>query len=115
MEQKVIATVQDTGSMIWSYVPSLVGALAILVIGWIIAGLVARGARAGVEKTNLVGRSTRLITELEVSDIRRVEFWIGRGVFIILMMFVLIGFFQVLGLNEITQPITGCAWAASSW
>lgn len=107
MEKAAMTTAQDTAGMIWAYVPSLVGALAILVIGWIVAGLIARGARLGVEKTNLVGRVTKVVGDFEPADIRAMERWVGRVVFLTLMLFVLIGFFQVLGLNQITLPITG--------
>jgi hypothetical protein len=107
MEQKVITTVQDTASMIWSYVPNLVGALAILVIGWIVAGWLARLVRVGLEKSGLVGRLSKVVSDVDVEDAKTVELWIGKSVFVILILFVLVGFFQVLGLNQITQPITG--------
>lgn len=102
-----MSTLQDTLSTIWSYVPSLIGALAILVIGWIVAELLARGVRAGVQKVGLAGRISKLGTELDAEDEKTFETWIGRSVFIIVMLFVLVAFFQVLGLNEITRPLTG--------
>lgn len=107
MENTVVTTVQDTAGVLWAYVPSLVGALAILVIGWFVAGMIARGARLGIEKSNLVGCATKVIKDFDPANVKTIEHWIGRGVFVILMMFVLIGFFQVLGLNQITEPITG--------
>jgi len=107
MEQKVITTVQNTASMIWSYVPNLVGALAILVVGWIVAGWLARLVRVGLEKTGLVRRLSKIVTDVDTEDAMTVEKWIGKSIFFILMLFVLIGFFQVLGLNQITQPISG--------
>ncbi len=107
MEQKVMTTLQDTLSTIWAYVPSLIGALAVLVIGWIVAGLLARGVRVGVEKTGLVSRVSKLVTDIDAEDEKTFEEWIGKSVFIIVMLFVLVAFFQVLGLNEITRPLTG--------
>jgi len=101
-----MTTLQETFSTIWAYVPSLVGALAILVIGWIVAGLLARGVRIGLEKTGLVGRVSKMVTGISAEEEKTFEEWIGRGVFVVLMLFVLVGFFQVLGLNEITRPLT---------
>jgi hypothetical protein len=105
MERNFMTTLQDTFNTIWAYVPSLVGALAILVIGWIAAGIIARLVRTGVEKTGLVGRVSRLGTDISAEDEKAFEEWIGRGVFLILMLFVLVGFFQVLGLSEISRPL----------
>lgn len=107
MEQRVVTTVQDTASMVWSYVPTLVGALAILVIGWIIAGWVARLVRNGLEKSGLVGRIPKAVADIDAKDAKIVENWIGKSVFVLLVLFVLVGFFQVLGLNQITEPVTG--------
>ena len=87
MEQKVITTLQDTLSTIWAYVPSLIGALAVLVIGWIVAGLLARGVRIGVEKTGLVSRVSKLVTDIDAEDEKTFEEWIGKSVFIIVMLF----------------------------
>ena len=102
-----MSTLQDTLSTIWSYVPSLIGALAILAIGWIVAKLLSRGVRTGVAKLGIVGRISKLDSKIDAEDEKNLEKWIGRGVFIIVMLFVLVAFFQVLGLNEITRPITG--------
>jgi len=68
MEQKFITTVQDTGSMIWSYVPSLVGALAILVVGWFVAGWLARIVRVGFEKSGLAGRVSKAVSGVDAED-----------------------------------------------
>ena len=107
MEQKIIVTLQETANMIWSYVPNLVGALAILVIGWIVAGWLARLVRVGLEKSGLVRRLSRIVSDVDAENAKTVERGVGKSIFYILMLFVLIGFFQVLGLNQITQPLSG--------
>lgn len=105
--QNFMTAVQDTANLIWAYVPNLVGALAILIIGWIVAGLLARLARAGLAKTGLAGRVSKFATDVDPGDSKNIEVWFGKAVFFILMLFVLIGFFQALGLTPITQPISG--------
>ncbi len=107
MEQKLITTVRDAAQMIWAYVPNLVGALTVLVIGWILAGWLARIVRIGVEKMGLVGRLSKVTSVVDVKDAKSIEHWVGKGVFFILMLFVLVGFFQVLGMEQLTLPITG--------
>lgn len=105
MESSTAVAVQDTASMIWSYLPSLLGALAVLVIGWVLAAYLAKLARKGIAKSKIVGRIGRLIDEDGPESPETIEKWLGHGVFVILMLFVLVGFFDVLGLEQITQPV----------
>lgn len=105
MEKTVVTTVQDTASLVWSYLPSLLGALTVLVVGWIIVHFLSRAARTAIAKTRIVGRAAAIVKDSEPEDVAKIEDWIGRGVFFVLMLFVLVGFFQVLGLDQITQPI----------
>lgn len=100
--QDVIETFIDTFSV---YLPSLVAALAILVIGWLIAAIIARLVQAALHRTHLDDRLAAWITGDDKPAEGRSERWIGRGVFYLLMLFVLVAFFQALGLTIITQPL----------
>lgn len=100
--QDVIDAFSETFS---AYLPSLVAALAILVIGWLVAAIIARLVQAALHRTFLDDRLAAWITGDDKPTEGRSERWIGRGVFYLLMLFVLVAFFQALGLTIITQPL----------
>ncbi len=85
------------------YLPNLAAALAILILGWLAALLVAKLVRAGLKKTTIDNRIAGWVKgEEEAPDI---EPAIGRAVFWLIMIFVLIAFFQTLKLTAITGPL----------
>ena len=50
--------------IVGAYVPHLVGALAILVVGWLVARIIAAGVRGALRRTNLDNRlATWLVGE----------------------------------------------------
>lgn len=93
------------------YLPYLIGALVVLVIGWLVAWLIGGLVRRGLERTG----AGRRLTDLVRSDRHYpVEHWIGRGVFWVLMLFVLVGALSILqpvGLSQsvrnVVDPIVG--------
>ena len=86
------------------YVPRLLGALVILILGWLVAYLISRLVRAALRRTTIDNRiaSWVLGKEGETPDI---EPMIGKIVFWFLMIFVLIMFFQTLQLTAVTEPL----------
>ncbi len=85
------------------FVPTLLGALVVLAVGWILAALIGRAVRAALSR---IGISKRLAEWSGSSEGLGLEQWVGRIVFVILMLFVLVGFFRVLGLSQITEPLS---------
>ncbi len=90
--------------IIGAYIPNLIGALAILIIGWLVALLVAAILRGVVLRTNFGNRLGTWIHGEGAKPID-VDRWIGKGTFYLIMLFVLIAFFQALGLTLITDPL----------
>lgn len=90
--------------LLGSYIPRLVGALAILVLGWIIASIIAAVVRKLLHKTTLDNRLVSWIGGEKAKTIE-VEKAISKVVFYLLMLFVLVAFFQVLGITLITEPL----------
>jgi hypothetical protein len=84
-----------------NYVPSMLGALAILVVGWLVARLIAAGVRSVLRRTDLDNRLARWLVGGSVP----VERVIASTVFYLLMVFVLMAFFQTLGLTIPTEPL----------
>jgi hypothetical protein len=86
-------------------IASLVVALVILVVGYILARLIAGVIRRLLKRTNL---DNRLADALSQPDERReyhVEDLIGKIVFWLLFLFVLVAFFQTLGMTGIAAPL----------
>ena len=86
------------------YLPNLVGALAVLVIGWLVALLISRLVRAGLRRTSIDNKIAGWVRG-EGEPAPDIEPAVGRVVFWLLMIFVLIAFFQILGLTAITGPL----------
>ena len=103
MEQ-VTSIMEQVTTILTNYVPQLVGAIAVLIVGWIVAAFVAAGVRRAIERTKM-GARLRTWVAGDEEDATRLVKWTSRIIFYVLFMFVLVAFFQVLGLNEITSPI----------
>ena len=91
--------------LIGGYIPNLIGAIVILIIGWLIALIIAAIVRGVVRRTKLSDRLARWIWGEEKGKAVDAERWVGVGVFWLIMIFVLIAFFQTLGLTLITEPL----------
>jgi len=84
-------------------VPNLIMALLILIAGWLVALLLSALVRGVLRRTKLDQRLNKWVAE--EGKAVDVAGWVGKGIFYLIMLFVLIAFFQVLGLTLITQPL----------
>ncbi len=91
--------------LVGAYVPNLIGALAILIIGWLVALVVSAIVRKALRRTTLDDRLARWIFGEEKARAIEAERWVAKGVYYLIMLFVLIAFFQALGLTLITEPL----------
>lgn len=90
-----------------SFVPNLVGAVIILILGWLLALVLGAVARGTLRRTGLSDRLGLWIYGRERArsvDIARTT---GRAVYYVVMLFVVMGFLQVLRLSTVTEPING--------
>ena len=88
------------------HVVRILGALGVLVAGWIVALIVAALVRAALKRTTLDNRLARWIMGEEKAEGFDVERWIGKVVYYLILVFALVGFFNVLNLTIISQPLT---------
>ncbi|MFH1008237.1 MAG: mechanosensitive ion channel [Candidatus Latescibacterota bacterium] len=89
-----------------AYIPNLIGALVILIIGWVIALAVSGVVRNGIRRTKLDSRlASRFFGAEEGAKAPDIARGVGKGVFWVIMFLVLVAFFQVLGLTLATDPI----------
>ncbi len=103
--QTLGAQLQSTTDQVWGYLPTLLAAIGILVLGWIAAlflGTLVRRAVSKVVVEKRFGGWVRGDHSVESVDVAgnsgRAAFWLG-------MLFVLVAFFQVLQLSQVTQPL----------
>lgn len=90
---------------IMTYIPNLLGALAILILGWLIALAVSKIIQTLLGKTTLDDRVAKMIAGEEKAKKIEIEKGIAKGVFYIIMLFVIVAFFQTLGITIITEPL----------
>ncbi len=89
-----------------SNIASLLLAVLVLVVGWIAALAVAALVRAALRRTEFDNRLTNWVVGEEKGEQVEIERWFGRGAFWLVMLFVLVAFFEVLGLTAITEPLS---------
>ena len=85
-----------------SYIPELLGAMVILIVGWLIALILSNLARSVLKRTELDNKIVGWVTGEKAPN---VEEGTGRIIFWLIMIFVLIAFFQALGLTLVTDPL----------
>lgn len=93
-------------NMVTAYVPSLFGALLILVIGWVIAFAIAALIAGVLKNTNLSHMIAQSVHSTDKDAEKAVTSMVKSVVFYIIMLFVLIAFFQTLQLPLITEPLS---------
>jgi hypothetical protein len=85
--------------------PNLLGALVVLVVGWIIALLAAALTRRLLHRNQFENKLGQWMTGKEAPPNLPVEAWAGRVVFCVIMLLVLAAFFQTLNLPVLTDPL----------
>jgi hypothetical protein len=102
------ATFGQYFTQIGAFLPNLLAALAILIVGWLIATIVASVIQGLLRRTDLDNRLAASITG-RPEDARNlaVEKWISAAIFWIIMAFVLVAFLNALNLQVVSAPLNG--------
>lgn len=89
-----------------SFLPSLIGALAILVVGWMLAKIFAAGTKKLLDATELDNwLATKVMGQEPGAKKPPIEKWASDAVFWVVMIFALVAFFNVLNLDIVSQPL----------
>lgn len=98
--------IQNISGELGRSVPSLISAVLILVIGWIVAVVAAWIVKGLLSKTDLDNRLASWVTGTSESRaVENVEKWISTGVFWIVMTFVTVAFLNALQLEAVSTPL----------
>ncbi|MGE3840298.1 MAG: mechanosensitive ion channel [Vicinamibacterales bacterium] len=92
-------------AVVGSFVPSLLGALAILLVGWVMALIAAAIVRGVLNRTSLDNRLATLVAGRDALGGMSIERIAAKVAFYVVMLFVLVAFFQALGLTIVTSPL----------
>ena len=96
---KLTETLQET---LGSSLPGILGALGILIIGWFVATLIRAGVRKGLGLVQLNNRLRNTTgTEMDV------EGGTASALFYLVLLFVLVAFFNALNLELVSGPLRG--------
>ncbi|HZX50009.1 MAG TPA: mechanosensitive ion channel [Candidatus Paceibacterota bacterium] len=95
----------DIAIQLSSYLPTLIGALAILLLGWIIGLVVAGIVRGALRRTTVDEKIAGWLLGSESVRGIEVERWIAKAVFYLVLLFTLVAFFETLGLTLIADSL----------
>jgi len=84
---------------------NLLAGLGILIVGWIIARIIKAVVYRLMKRTNLDNRLAGAIAEGEEPTKLNIESWVATGTFYLVMMFVLVAFFQTVNLPAVAAPL----------
>jgi len=97
--------IEQLRTLTTTLVPKLLVALAILVLGWVVARIGGAITRGILKRTTVDNKIARWTSGKDGEEGPPIEAMAGKVVFWILMIFVLVAFFSVLGLETVAQPL----------
>ncbi|MDA0748223.1 MAG: mechanosensitive ion channel [bacterium] len=89
----------------FEWLPPLLMALAVLVVGWLIALVVSALVRRLLRRTELDNQLVSWVVGEEAGTRIEIEKWTARGDYYLIMLFVLVATSQALGFSMITEPL----------
>jgi hypothetical protein len=102
MIDQLQSLIAPLGVSIWN----LIVALLILIIGYLVARIVGSITRSLLKRTNLDNRLADTLSEPDKRRELNIEDGVAKVVFWLIMLFVLVAFFQRLGMTGIASPIS---------
>ena len=89
-----------------TFAPNFLAALAILIVGWIFAMIVAALLRGVLRRVGINNRIQSMTTSEKEDNAPDIENGVAKGFYYLIMLFVLVAFFQALRITLITEPLT---------
>ena len=93
---------ENINSQIGTHLPGILSALAILVIGWIVAHVIGRLVLLGLNKSGLDRKIASVVAPGGGVDVAKIA---SKIIFCLIMLFVLVAFFNALNLSVVSQPL----------
>lgn len=87
------------------YGPNLFGALAVLIVGWLVALILSSAIGKALRRTGIDEKIAKKVVGDEKAQEMEPHRWISKIIYYVLLFFVFVAFFQVLGLTLVAQPL----------
>ncbi len=87
------------------YGPHLFGALAVLIVGWLAALIISSAIGKALRRTGIDEKIAKKVVGDEKAREMESHKWISKIIYYLLLFFVFVAFFQVLGLTLVAQPL----------
>ena len=105
MNETLSQILNEIQALLGKSIPNLIGALLVLVVGWLVSLVIHRVLQSSLRKIRLDDRVSRWSKGEGKAKISA-ERWIARTAFYLLMLIVLVMFFHILDFPVVTEPIT---------
>jgi len=107
MEELIEKVLQTLGDTLGDNLLGALGAIGILLGGWLLAVISSAIIRRVLKRTKIDDKIAKLIRAEEDVETGRVEVvrWVGKAVYYFIMLFVVVAFLQALNLTVVADPI----------
>jgi hypothetical protein len=106
LRNEAVSFVVNLRARVIDFVPNLLAAIAILVLGWIVATVVAFGVRGLLKRTQLDNRlATWIMGQRPGERPPQTERWVAAAVYWIILAFVLVAVLNALQLQAVSDPL----------
>jgi hypothetical protein len=90
---------------LYQFLPQVLAAFLLLIIGWLVAQIIYSLVKNALRTTSLDNRLAAWVMGKPQSAALPIENWLAQAAYYLVMLFVLVAFFQTLGLTLITEPL----------
>lgn len=88
-----------------NFLPSLIWAIVILIVGWIVATVAAAIVKGILKRTDLDNRLANMVTGRDSSQNFPIEQWIATTIYWVILIFTLVAFLNALRLEVVSEPL----------
>lgn len=97
--------VDETSRTLGAFLPSLIWAIVILIVGWIVATIAASVIKSVLKRTTLDDRLTNIVMGRDTDRDTPIEQWVATAVYWIILIFTLVAFLNALNLEVVSEPL----------
>lgn len=97
--------VDETSRTLGAFLPSLIWAIVILIVGWLVATIAASLIKSVLKRTHLDDRIANIVMGRDQELDTPVEQWIATAVYWIILIFTLVAFLNALNLEVVSEPL----------
>ncbi|NJR40349.1 MAG: mechanosensitive ion channel [Leptolyngbyaceae cyanobacterium CSU_1_4] len=96
---------QGTGFQLGQFIPSFLGALVILIVGWVVATIVASLIQSLLKKTGIDRQISGMAGQRSSEPSLPIAKWVATSVYWLILAFTLVAFLNALRLESVSTPL----------